>query len=205
MELLETSLRVKGHRNDGGSGASPLWAKAEGAGTVLPGEKKALSEEHRSAQKPEGVLQSREGQALLSVAQRQEQRQWPQTEAQVAPPEHWESLFHHEGDGALAQDAQRGLESLSLEVGVQKLSEGGPGQWSAGAPVWAWGLDQMTCRGVLQPILWSRRCADMPPLRYFFTMKKVEITFTPLASASVCLALKISSKSCFWIYKIINV
>lgn len=49
-----------------------------------------------------------QSQALLSVAERQEQRQCPQTEAQEAPSEHLKSLVHSEGDGALAQVAQRG-------------------------------------------------------------------------------------------------
>jgi len=48
------------------------------------------------------------GQTLFSGAQRQDKGQQAQTEAEEAPAEHKEELFHSEGDGALAQDAQGG-------------------------------------------------------------------------------------------------
>ena len=48
------------------------------------------------------------GQTLFSGAQRQDKGQWAQTEAEEAPAEDEEELLPSEGDGALAQAAQRG-------------------------------------------------------------------------------------------------
>jgi len=56
------------------------------------------------------------GQILSSGAQRQDKGHWAQTEAEEAPAEHEEELLPSEGDGALAQAAQGGLESPSLEI-----------------------------------------------------------------------------------------
>jgi len=47
------------------------------------------------------------GQTLFSGAQRQDEGQWAQTEAQEVPSEHEEELLHSESDGALEQAAQR--------------------------------------------------------------------------------------------------
>lgn len=63
MELLETSLQVKGLEH------LTCEQKTDRAGTVLPGEKKVLREEPKRVQMPGGVLQSRQSQALVSVAQ----------------------------------------------------------------------------------------------------------------------------------------
>ena len=48
------------------------------------------------------------GQTLFSGAQRQDKRQWAQTEAQEVPAEHEEELLTSEGDGALEQAPQGG-------------------------------------------------------------------------------------------------
>ena len=61
------------------------------------------------------------GQALFSGAQRQDKGQWAQTEAEEAPAEHEEELLPSEGDGALAQAAQGGCESPSLEIFKTRL------------------------------------------------------------------------------------
>ena len=57
-----------------------------------------------------------------------------------------ETLFHCEGDQALAQVAQRAC-GVSILEDIQKPSADGPGQLALGGPAWAAGLDQMASRG----------------------------------------------------------
>jgi len=80
------------------------------------------------------------GQTLFSGAQRQYKRQWAQTEAEEVPAEHEEELLHSEGDGALAQAAQRGC-GVSFCGDIQDPPGQGPVQPALGDPALAGGLD----------------------------------------------------------------
>ena len=62
------------------------------------------------------------GQTLYSGAQRQDKGQRAQTEAEEVPAEHKE-LLPSEGDGALAQAAQRVMDSPSLEIFKTRLDK----------------------------------------------------------------------------------
>jgi len=79
------------------------------------------------------------GQTLFSVAQRQDEGQWAQTEAQEVPSEHEEEL-HSEGDGALEQAAQGGC-GFSFAGNTQNPPGQGPVQPALGDPASAGGLD----------------------------------------------------------------
>jgi len=59
--------------------------------------------------------------------QQQGKRQQTQTKTQDIPSEHQETLFHHEGDGALAQVAQGGSR-ISILGHIQKPRGQAPGQ-----------------------------------------------------------------------------
>jgi len=91
------------------------------------------------------------GQTLLSGAQRQDKGQWAQTEAEEVLSEHEEELLPSEGDGALAQAAQRGC-GVSFSGDIQDPPGYGPVQPAVGDPASAEGLDQMTHRGPCQPL-----------------------------------------------------
>ena len=87
----------------------------------------------------------------------QPQRQWAQTETQEVPSEDQETLFHCEGDRALAQAVQGGC-GVSVLGDIQKPSGRGLGQLTVGGP-------EMTCQGFFQPqricdsvILSKQRC-----------------------------------------------
>jgi len=56
---------------------------------------------------PQVRVQTGQSQALFSGAQCQDWRQWAQPETQEVPFEHQETVFHCDGDRALAQVAQR--------------------------------------------------------------------------------------------------
>jgi len=77
-------------------------------------EKRRLRGDLRNASKYlQGGCQE-DGARLSSGAQRQDKGQWTQTEAEEVPAEPEEELLPSEGDGALAQAAQKGLWSLLL-------------------------------------------------------------------------------------------
>ena len=78
------------------------------------------------------------GQALFSGAQRQDKGQWAQTEAEEAPAEPKEELLPSEGDGALAQAAQRSC-GVSFSGDIQDLAGRGAVQPALGDPAWAGG------------------------------------------------------------------
>jgi len=80
------------------------------------------------------------GQTLSSGAQRQDKRQWAQTEAQEVLSEHEEELLPSEGDGALAQAAQGGCGG-SFSGDIQDPPGRGPVQPAVGDPASAGGLD----------------------------------------------------------------
>ena len=80
------------------------------------------------------------GQALFSVAQRQDKGQWAQTEAQEVPSEHGEELFPSEGDGALEQAAHGGC-GVSFSGDIQDAPGQGPLQPTVGDPASAGGLE----------------------------------------------------------------
>lgn len=58
-------------------------------------------------------------QASLGGANHQEMRQWAETDAQEAPPEHEEELIYCAGDRALELIAQRSC-GVSLTGGIQE-------------------------------------------------------------------------------------
>jgi len=79
------------------------------------------------------------GQTLFSGVQRQDKEQWAQTEAQEVLCEQEEEL-HSEGDGALAQAAQRGC-GFSSSGDIQDPPGQGPVQPTVGDPASAGELD----------------------------------------------------------------
>ena len=78
------------------------------------------------------------GQSLFSGAQRQDKGQRAQTEAEEAPAEDEEELLPSEGDGALAQAAQRGC-GVSFSGDIPALPGRGAVQPALGDPAWAGG------------------------------------------------------------------
>jgi len=77
------------------------------------------------------------GQTLFSGAQQQDKGQRAQTEAEEIPTEHEEEL-PSEGDGALAQAAQRGC-GVSFSGDIQDPPGQGPVQPGVGDPALAGG------------------------------------------------------------------
>jgi len=73
------------------------------------------------------------GQTPSSGAQRQDKGQRAQTEAEEVPAEHEEELLPSEGDGAVAQAAQRGC-GVSVSGDVQAPPGQGPVQPAVGDP-----------------------------------------------------------------------
>jgi len=69
----------------------------------------------------------------------------------LVPSEHEEELLHSEGDGALAQAAQRGC-GVSFSGDIQDPTGRGPVQPAVGDPASAGGLDWVTHRGPFQPL-----------------------------------------------------
>jgi len=78
------------------------------------------------------------GQTLSSGAQQQDKGQRAQTEAEEVPAGDEEELLPSEGDGALAQAAQRGC-AVSFSGDIQDPAERGPVQPALGDPAWAGG------------------------------------------------------------------
>jgi len=76
------------------------------------------------------------GQTLSSGAQRQDKGQRAQTEAEEVPTEHEEELLPSEGDGALAQAAQRGC-GVSFSGDIPTPVGRGAVQPALGDPAWA--------------------------------------------------------------------
>jgi len=85
-------------------------------------------------------VSGRWGQTLFIGAQRQDKRQWAQTEAQEVPSEDEEELLHFECDGALEQAAQGGC-GVSFSGDIQNPSGSGLVQSALGDPALAGGLD----------------------------------------------------------------
>jgi len=81
-----------------------------------------------------------DGAKLFSGAQRQDEGQRAQTEAQEIPSEHEEELLPSEGDGALEQAAQ-GVCGVSFSGDIQNPPGQGPVQPAVGDPALAGGLD----------------------------------------------------------------
>ena len=79
------------------------------------------------------------GQTIFSGAQRQDGRQWAQTEAEEVPPDHEEELLYSEGDRAWEQVAQRGC-GVSFSGDIQTPPGRGPVQLVVGDPVSAGGV-----------------------------------------------------------------
>jgi len=80
------------------------------------------------------------GQTLFSGAQRQDKGQQAQTEAEEVPSEDEEELLPSEGDGALAQAAQRGC-GFSFSGDIQDLPGRSAVQPAVGDPASAGWLD----------------------------------------------------------------
>ena len=94
------------------------------------------------------------GQTLSSGAPQQDKGQRAQTEGWEVPAEHEEELLPSEGDGALAQAAQRGC-GVSFSGDIPAPPGRGAVPPTLGAPASAGGLDQMTQRSLPTPtILW---------------------------------------------------
>ena len=79
-----------------------------------------------------------QGQTLSSGAQRQDKGQRAQTGAEEVPAEQEEELLDFEGDGALAQAAQRGC-VVSFSGDIQGPPGRGPVQPALGDPASAGG------------------------------------------------------------------
>ena len=90
------------------------------------------------------------GQTLFSGAQRQDKGHQAQTEAEEVPAEHEKELLPSEGDGALAQAAQR-VCGVSFSGDIQDPPGQGPVQPALGDPALAGGLDWVIPRGPFQP------------------------------------------------------
>lgn len=87
-------------------------SRKEGLGVVAvqhEGEK-ALWRSYQPVRTPAGRVRRRQNPALFSGAQHQDRRQRAQTEMQKVPSQHWDRLFHCQGDEALAQVARTGCE-----------------------------------------------------------------------------------------------
>jgi len=78
------------------------------------------------------------GQTLFRGAQRQDRRQWAQTEAEEVPAEDKEELLPSEGDGALAQAAQGGY-GVSFSGDIPDPPGHGAVQPALGDRAWAGG------------------------------------------------------------------
>jgi len=78
------------------------------------------------------------GQTLSSGAQRQDKGQRAQPEAEKVPSEHEEELLPSEGDGALAQAAQR-VCGVSFSGDIPDPPGRCPVQPALGDPAWAGG------------------------------------------------------------------
>ena len=109
-----------------------IKGEAERAGTVHPREEEALTDLVNVYRYLMGD-QRGQSRALLSGAQRQDKRQWGQTEAQEAPSEHQETFFHCEHDQALEQIAEGGC-GVSICGDIQKPTGHSPGQLALGGP-----------------------------------------------------------------------
>lgn len=97
-------------------------------------------------------VQRGQGQALLSSAQWQDQRQWTQTETQEVPSEHLETPFHCADDQPLEQAAQRGY-GFSILGHFQKLSGHVHGQSALSDSDGAWSESSNLNHSV---ILWQK-------------------------------------------------
>ena len=102
------------------------------------------------------------GQTLFSGAQQQDKGQWAQTEAEEVLSEHEEELLPSEGDGAVAQVAQRGC-GVSFSGDTQDLPGRGSVQPALGDPASAGGWTGWPTEVPSNPdhavILWIRHPA----------------------------------------------
>ena len=81
--------------------------------------------------------------SLFSCAQRQDERQRAQTEAQEVPAKYEGALLYWEGGRALGQAAQRGC-AVSFPGDIQTLPGCHPAQCALGDPAWLRvGLDDL--------------------------------------------------------------
>ena len=92
------------------------------------------------------------GQTLLSSAQRQDEGQRAQTEAEEAPAEDEEELLPSEGDRALAQAAQGGC-GVSFSGDIPAPPGQGPVQPALGDPAWAGGWAGGSPKVLLTPTM----------------------------------------------------